>query len=78
MAKKKHARKKWMAQAFPEETRGDFTAKAKRAGMTVAEYARYVLRPGSRASTKTKRQAVAAQTGARISRRNARKRKKGK
>lgn len=36
---------------------GDFTRKARRAGMTPAAYARKVLAPGSRASTLTKRQA---------------------
>jgi hypothetical protein len=37
--------------------RGSFTAKAKKHHMTVAQYARHVLKKGSRASTATKRQA---------------------
>ena len=37
--------------------RGKFTAKAKRAGMSVQGYAKKVLAPGSRASADTKKQA---------------------
>ena len=36
---------------------GDFTAKAKKAGMTVQQYANFVLRPGSKADATTKKQA---------------------
>lgn len=36
---------------------GLFTAKAKRAGMSVQAYAKKVLAPGSRASAETKKQA---------------------
>ena len=43
-------------------TRGAFKAKAKRAGMSTAEYARKVTKPGSKASTRTKRQANLAKT----------------
>ena len=41
---------------------GAFTAKAKRAGMSVQAYARKVLKKGSKASTLTKQQARLAQT----------------
>ena len=37
--------------------KGKFTAKAKRAGMSVQGYARKVLKKGSKASAATKRQA---------------------
>lgn len=39
------------------ENKGKFTAKAKRAGMGVQEYAKKVLSPGSRSSVATRRQA---------------------
>ena len=58
---------KWMKKAF-SKSHGQFRAKAKRAGMSTSAYARKVLKKGSRASTKTKRQANLARTGARISR----------
>jgi len=51
---------KWMAKAFKPENKGKFTAKAKAAGKSVAQEAASVLKPGSKASTKTKRQAAAA------------------
>jgi len=38
--------------------RGDFTRKAKAAGMSVDQYANKVLSPSSTASTQTKRQAA--------------------
>jgi len=41
---------------------GAFTAKAKRAGMSVQAYARKVLKKGSKASKLTKQQARLAQT----------------
>ena len=37
--------------------KGEFTAKAKKAGMSVQEYAKKVLAPGSKASEETKKQA---------------------
>ena len=37
--------------------RGKFTAKAKRAGMSVQEYASKILKAGSKASPATKKQA---------------------
>ena len=39
------------------ENKGKFTAKAKRSGMGVQEYAKKVLAPGSRSTTATKKQA---------------------
>ena len=54
MAKKE----KWIQKAIKHP--GAFTAKAKRAGMSVQQYARSVLKEGSRASTTTKRQAALA------------------
>lgn len=50
---------KWMGRAFGTHP-GAFTAKAKRAGMSVQELASKDLKPGSHASTKTKRQAALA------------------
>jgi len=41
---------------------GAFTAKAKAAGMSTSAYAKSVLKEGSNASTRTKRQAALAQT----------------
>jgi hypothetical protein len=64
MAKKKSPDKKWIQGAIKNP--GAFSAKAKKAGMTTAEYANKVLAPGSRASTKTKRQANLAKTLAEV------------
>ena len=52
--------KKWIQKAIKRP--GAFTAKAKKAGMSVSEYASSVLKEGSQASTRTKRQAVLAKT----------------
>ena len=52
--------------------RGEFTRKAKAAGMGVAEFARHVTRKGSRYSAETKKQAAFAKGIAKASR------KKGK
>jgi len=49
------AKKKWIKGAIKRP--GAFRAKAKRAGMSTQAYARHVLRKGSRASARTKRQA---------------------
>jgi hypothetical protein len=54
------AKKKWIQKADLDE--GAFTRKAKRAGMGVQAYAKHVLREGSRASAKTKKQAALART----------------
>ena len=40
-----------------KENKGKFTAKAKKAGMSVQEYATHVLRKGSKSTTATRRQA---------------------
>lgn len=52
---------------------GAFTAKAKRAGMSVAAFARKVLKKGSQASTRTKRQASLAKTLRKLGKRRSRK-----
>ena len=52
--------RKWIKKAIKRP--GAFTAKAKAAGMGVQAYARKVLAKGSRASTRTKRQAALART----------------
>ena len=52
--------KKWIQDANLKE--GAFTRKAKAAGKTVQQYAREVGKKGSKASTKTKRQAALART----------------
>ncbi len=50
---------KWIAKATAN-AHGQFSAKAKRAGLTTSAYASKVLKKGSKASTRTKRQAVLA------------------
>ena len=52
--------KNWIAGAIKRP--GAFKAKAKAAGMSTAAYAGKVLKKGSRASARTKRQAVLAKT----------------
>jgi len=58
---------RWIQKAIKRP--GAFSAKARRAGMSTSAYARHVLRKGSRASTRTKRQAVLARTLSRLRRR---------
>lgn len=53
-------KKKWIKGAIKRP--GAFSAKAKKAGMSTSQYARKVLSKGSRASTRTKRQANLALT----------------
>lgn len=53
--------KKWIQEAT-KNAHGQFRAKAKAAGKSTAAYAREVTKPGSGASTKTKRQANLAKT----------------
>lgn len=53
-------KKKWVAGAIKRP--GAFTAKAKKAGMSVSAYATKVTAKGSKASTRTKRQANLAKT----------------
>jgi len=52
--------KKWIKGAIKRP--GAFRAKAKKSGMSTSAYARKVLASGSKASTRTKRQASLAQT----------------
>jgi|15BtaG_2_1085339.scaffolds.fasta_scaffold00113_14 hypothetical protein len=54
-------------------TKGAFSAKAKKAGDTTSEYANKVLKKGSKASAKTKKQAVFAKNMIGISRKNKKK-----
>ena len=54
------ARKNWIKGAIKRP--GAFSKKAKAAGMTTAQYARHVGKSGSKASTRTKRQAALAKT----------------
>jgi len=63
MAKRKSSKgnkKNWIQGAIKRP--GAFRAKAKRAGMSTDAYAGEVLKKGSGASTRTKRQAALAKT----------------
>ena len=53
-------KKKWMQGATHPSRKGEFTRKAKAAGMGVQEYANKVTSPDSNADTTTKRQAAFA------------------
>ena len=53
-------KKKWIQGAIKRP--GAFKAKAKKAGKSTSAYAKQVLKKGSRASTRTKRQAALAKT----------------
>ncbi len=63
---------KWIAAArermAQRDTEGAFTRQAKAAGKTVAGYATQVLKPGSKASTTTKRRAVFARNVGKLAR----------
>ncbi|MCX7851809.1 MAG: hypothetical protein N2383_03395 [Caldilineales bacterium] len=59
--------KRWIQKAIRRP--GAFRAKARRAGLSVAAYASHVLRPGTRASLRTRRQAILARTLRRLRRR---------
>ena len=61
----------WMATAVHPSREGDFTAKAKAAGMGVQEYADWCLREGSKCDKLTKQQAIYARNAAKISKDNA-------
>ena len=65
-------KEKWIQKAIKRP--GAFTAKAKRAKMSVSEYINKVLSKKSKASTRTKRQALLAKTLKKL----AKKRKRGK
>jgi len=54
------AGKNWIKDAVKRP--GALTRKAKSAGMSVSEFASKATRPGSKASTQTKRQAQLAKT----------------
>ena len=56
--------KNWIKGAVKRP--GAFSAKAKKAGMSTAAYAKKVTKPGSKASTRTKQQANLAKTFAKI------------
>lgn len=71
MAARRKKNKKWISGAIKRP--GAFSAKAKRAGKSTAGYARQVLKKGSRASARTKRQARLAQTLSKMRRRRGRK-----
>ncbi len=58
-------KKKWMSSAFAG-AHGQFKAKAKAHGETTKEYAAEVTAPGSKASTKLKRQGNLAKIGMRF------------
>lgn len=62
----------WIAGAIKRP--GAFKAKAKKAGMSTGEYAKKVTAPGSKADTRTKREANLANTLGKLRKR---KRKKG-
>ena len=59
MARKKKGGK-WIKKAIKRP--GAFKKKAKKAGMSTSAYATKVLKKGSKASTRTKRQAALAKT----------------
>jgi hypothetical protein len=59
----------WMQKAFAKN-KGRFTAKAKKDGKTVAQEASAVTKPGSKASTKVKREANLAKTAKKIAARH--------
>lgn len=61
------AKDKWIQDAIKRP--GAFTAKAKKAGKTVPQYAKQVLKAGSGADTRTKRQAALARTLSKMSKR---------
>jgi len=60
MARKKKKGGTWIKKAIKRP--GAFKKKAKKAGMSTSAYATKVLKKGSKASTRTKRQAALAKT----------------
>lgn len=67
--------KDWIKGAIKRP--GAFSAKAKKAGMSTEAYAAKVLKRGSTASTRTKRQAVLAETLSGFRKKKKRKGRKG-
>ena len=59
-SKRKSSNKKWIQGAI--QNPGSFSAAAKAAHMTTAQYAVFCLRKGSKVSARRKKQAVLAQT----------------
>ena len=76
MATKKRSFSKAGRAIARKGTKGVFTKKAKAHGEGVQQYARQVLKKGSKASTKTKRQAAFAKGAATVARKR-KARKKG-
>lgn len=64
------AGRRWIAGAT--KNKGAFKAKAKASGKSTRAYARQVLKKGSKASTRTKRQAALALTLSKLRRRRKR------
>ena len=64
-------KKNWIEGAVKRP--GAFTKKAKAAGMSISAYATKVLKKGSKASTRTKRQATLAKTFKKIAKRRKKK-----
>ena len=60
----KKRKDKWIQGAVPPENKGKFTAKAKASGMSVQQKAAAALKPGSKASAATKKQANFARNAA--------------
>lgn len=71
--RRKSGKKKWIKGAIKRP--GAFKAKAKRSGKSTQAYARSVLKKGSKASTRTKRQAALALTLSKMRRKRRRKRR---
>jgi len=69
-------KKKWMQGAVRPGHEGEFTRKAKSAGMGVQEYASHVLSEGSGASTTTKRQASFAKAAGHVAAKHSERRKR--
>jgi hypothetical protein len=57
--------KGWVKKAF-SNSHGQFKAKAKKAGMSTSAFANKALKKKSKASTKTKRQAVLARNASKF------------
>ena len=53
MPAKKKSSEDWIQKAVDPKKKGAFSAKAKKAGMTTAAYAKKVTAPGSKASKET-------------------------
>lgn len=67
--------KKWMQRAVPESHRGEFTAKAEKAGMGVQAYARSVMAHPEKHDAHTVHQAQFARVAKKVSGRRKAKRR---